>query len=187
MTPAVAALVLAPSPKSQKPLVIVPVDLSVKETVNGHVPIVGLPVKFAVGGKAPAPVSRLTLPPPLAVVKTTRLVKPAALVGAKRTTRLVPPKPGKAKGVPETIVKGPGLIVATPLVSAAPPRLVTTKLVCALALTATMPKSCSGGVTASWAGVRPAPVTLLLLLPPLLVKGTRLLKVAALVGLKVTA
>src|SRR2546427_12713758 len=149
MIPAVAVLVLAPSPKSQKPLVIVPVDLLVKETVNGHAPIVGLPVKFAVGGNAPAPVSLLTLCPPLPVVKTTRLVKPAALVGAKRTTRLVAPKPGKPKGVPETIVNGPPLIVATPLVSAAPPRLVTTKLVSALAPTATMPKSCSGGVTAS--------------------------------------
>src|SRR6266849_9018242 len=145
MTPEATVLLVAPSPKSQKPLVIVPVDLSVKDTVNGHMPIVGLPVKFAVGGNAPAPVSLLTLPPPLPVVKTTRLVKPAALVGAKRTTRLVPPKPGKAKGVPETIVKGPGLIVATPLVSAAPPRLVTTKLAWALAPTATVPKSCSGG------------------------------------------
>src|SRR6266568_3425937 len=184
---AVTVLVLAPSPKSQKPLVIVPVDLSVKETVNGHVPIVGLPTKSAVGGKAPVPVRVLVLLPPLPVVTISLFVKLAALVGAKRTTRLVPPKPDKAKGVPETIVNGPALTVATPFVSAAPPRLVTTKLAWALAPTATVPKSCPGGVTASWAGVRPVPVTLLLLLPPLLVKTTRLLKLAALVGMKLTA
>src|SRR5713101_9135403 len=158
MTPAVAVLVVAPSPKSQKPLVIVPVDLSVKETVNGHVPIVGLPVKFAVGASAPLPVKVLVLLPPFPVVKTSLLVKLAALVGAKRTTRLVAPKPGKAKGVPETIVNGPPLTVAAPLVSAAPPRLVTTKLAWALAPTATVPKSSLVGVTASWAGVRPVPV-----------------------------
>src|SRR6266851_5490191 len=173
---AVTALVLAPSPKSQKPLVIVPVDLSVNETVNGHAPLVGLPTKSAVGGNAPVPVTVLVLLPPLPVVKISLFVKLAALVGAKRTTRLVAPKPGNAKGVPETIVNGPGLIVATPLVSAAPPRLVTTKLAWALAPTATVPKSCPGGVTASWAGVRPVPATLLLLLPPLLVKTTWLLK-----------
>src|SRR5216684_6672893 len=178
MTPEAAVLMVAPSPKSQNRLVIVPVELSVKETLSGLRPVVGLPVKLAVGPSAPAPVTVLVLLPPLPVVKTSLFVKLAALVGAKRTTRLVPPKPGKAKGVPDTIVNGPPLTVATPFVSAAPPRLVTTKLVCALAPTATMPKSCSGGVTASWACVWPVPVTLLLLLPPLLVKTTWLLKAA---------
>src|SRR5712692_6767551 len=187
MTPEAAVLMVAPSPKSQKRLVIVPLELSVKETLSGLRPVVGLPVKFAVGASAPEPVRVLVLLPPLPVVTISLFVKLAALVGAKRTTRLVPPKPGKAKGVPETIVNGPPLTVATPLVSAAPPRLVTTKLAWVLAPTATMPKSSLGGATASWAGVRPAPVTLLLLLPPLLVKTTRLLKAAALVGLKLTA
>src|SRR6266849_4140422 len=184
---AVTPLVVAPSPKAQKPLVIVPVELSLKETLSGLRPVVGLPVKSAVGASAPVPVRVLVLLPPLPVVKTSLFVKLAALVGAKRTTRLVPPKPGKAKGVPDTIVNGPPLTVATPLVSAAPPRLVTTKLAWALAPTATVPKSSLVGVTASWAGVRPVPVTLLLLLPPLLVKTTWLLKVAALFGLKLTA
>src|SRR5713226_1064709 len=182
-----AVLMVAPSPKSQNRLVIVPVELSLKETLSGLRPVVGLPVKFAVGASAPVPVRVLVLLPPLPVVTISLFVKLAALVGAKRTTRLVPPKPGKAKGVPETIVNGPPLTVASPLVSAAPPRLVTTKLAWALAPTATAPKSSPGGVTASWAGVRPVPVTLLLLLPPLLVKTTWLLKLAALVGLKLTA
>src|SRR5713226_901046 len=145
---AVTVLVLAPSPKSQKPLVIVPVELSVKETPSGQEPLVGLPVKFAVGASAPAPVRVLVILPPLPVVKISLFVKLAALVGAKRTTRLVAPKPGRAKGVPDTIVNGPPLTVAAPLVSAAPPRLVTTKLAWALAPTATAPKSSPGGVTA---------------------------------------
>src|SRR6266446_6468606 len=119
MTPEAAVLMVAPSPKSQNRLVIVPVELSVKVTLSGLRPVVGLPVKFAVGAIAPAPVRVLVLLPPLPVVKISLLVKLAALVGAK---------PGRAKGVPETIVNGPPLTVATPLVSAAPPRLVTTKL-----------------------------------------------------------
>src|SRR5260370_41567037 len=81
---AVTVLVVAPSPKSQKPLVIVPVEWSVKETVKGHVPIVGLPTKSAVGGNAPAPVILLPLLPPL-LPKTTTLLKLAALVGLKLT------------------------------------------------------------------------------------------------------
>src|SRR5260370_6281126 len=187
MTPEAAVLRVAPSAKSQNRLVIVPVELSVKVTLSGLRPVVGLPVKFAVGPSAPVPVRVLVLLPPLPVVKTSLFVKLAAFVGAKRTTRLVPPKPGKAKGVPETIVNGPPLTVATPLLSAAPPRFVTTKLACALAPTATVPKSSLVGVTASWAGVRPVPVTLLLLLPPLLVNTTWVLKLDALGGLKLTA
>src|SRR5258708_30613153 len=187
MTPEAAVLTAAPSPKSQNRLVIGPVELSVKVTLSGVRPVVGLPVKFAVGASAPVPVRVLVILPPLPVVKISLFVKLAALVGAKRTTRLVAPKPGKAKGVPETIVNGPPLTVATPLVSAALPRLVTNKPAWALAPTARGPKSSRDGATANRAGGRPVPVTLLLLLPPLLVKTTWLLKVAALVGLKLTA
>src|SRR6266702_3089566 len=107
-------LVVVPLPKSQNRLVMVPVELSVKETVSGLTPLVGLAVKLATGTIAPVP--------------RTTLVKLPAVAGAKRTTRLVEPNPDRLKGVPETILKGPALIVATPLVSAAPPRLVTTKL-----------------------------------------------------------
>src|SRR6266849_591510 len=110
MTPEAAVLMVAPSPKSQNRLVIVPVE----ETLSGLKPVVGLPVKFAVGPSAPVPVRVLVLLPPLPVAKISLFVKLAALVGAKRTTRLVAPKPGNAKGVPDTIVNGPGLIVATP-------------------------------------------------------------------------
>ncbi len=67
--------------------------------------------------------------PPL-LVNTTALLKLPELVGAKRTTRLVEPNPARlnpdASG--ERILKGPPVIVATPLVTAAAPRLLTTKL-----------------------------------------------------------
>src|SRR5216683_5811813 len=145
-----------------------------------------LPLKVAPGATAPVPVSALVLLPSLAVLITTTLLKVAALPGAKLTTRLVEPKPARLKGVPERIVKGPPLIVARPLLSAAPPWLVITKLAWALAPTATVPKSRPAGETPSWAGVRPLPVTVLGELPPLLVKTTTLLKLPAAVGPKAT-
>src|SRR5713101_4062543 len=111
-------LVVAPSPKSQKRLVIVPDEPSVNVTPNGLRPLVGLPLKFAVGADAPLPVTVLVLMPPLPLVTTTLFVKLAALVGAKRTTRLVAPNPGRLNGVPDRIVNPDpsGLIVAAPLV-----------------------------------------------------------------------
>src|SRR5216684_7906323 len=119
---------------------MVPVELSVKLTVSGLSPLVGLPLKLATGTFAPVPVRALVLLPPLSVLTTTTLLKLAALPGAKRTTRLVEPKPERLKGVPERIVKGPPLIVARPLLSAAAPWLVSTKLVWALEPTAIVPK-----------------------------------------------
>src|SRR6266699_451276 len=153
------------SPKSQNRLVMVPVELSVKLTVSGLRPL-----------------------PPLLLLTTTTLLKLAALSGAKLTTRLVEPNPERLKGVPETTVNPDesGLIVARPLLRAAPPWLVITKLAWALEPTATVPKLRLPGVTASRAGVRPLPVTLLVELPPLLVKIARLLKLPALAGPKAT-
>src|SRR3989449_807774 len=179
-------LVVELSPKSQKRLVMVPLELSVKLTVSGLSPLVGLPLKLAAGATAPVPVSALVLLPALLLLTTTTLLKVAALPGAKLTTRLVEPKPARLKGVPETIVKGPPLIVARPLLSAAPPWLVITKLAWALEPTAITPKLRLSGGTPSWAGGRPVPVTVLAELPPLLVKTTTLLKLAALAGLKAT-
>ena len=89
--------------------------------------------------------------------------------------------------MPERIVKGPPLTVAVPLLNAAPPRFVTVKLSCALAPTATVPKLRLAGDTANCAGVKPTPVTVLVLLPPLLVNTTTLLKLAALAGAKLIA
>src|SRR6266851_3644390 len=147
-------LVVELSPKSQNRLVMVPVELSVKLTVSGLRPLVGLPLKPATGTIAPVPVRALVLLPPLSVLTTTTLLKVAALLGAKRTTRLVEPKPGRLKGVPETMLNGPPLIVARPLLSAAPPWLVITKLAWALEPTATVPKLRLPGETPSWVGVR---------------------------------
>src|SRR6266567_1156843 len=114
-------LVVELSPKSQNRLVMVPLELSLKLTVSGLRPLVGLPLKPAAGATAPVPVSALVLLPSLAVLNTTTLLKLAALVGANRTTTFVEPKAVKLNGVPERIVNGPPLTVAKPLVSAAPP------------------------------------------------------------------
>src|SRR3989442_3633959 len=116
-------LVVELSPKSQKRLVMVPLELSVKLTVSGLSPLVGLLVKLAAGATAPVPVSALVLLPALLLLTTTTLLKVAALPGAKLTTRLVEPKPLRLKGVPERIVNPgePGLIVARPLFRDAPP------------------------------------------------------------------
>src|SRR5713101_3833320 len=149
-------LVVELSPKSQNRLVMVPLELSVKLTVSGLGPLVGLPLKLAAGATAPVPVSALVLLPALLLLTTTTLLKVAAL------------------------------IVARPLLSAAPPWLVIAKLAWALEPTATVPKSRPAGETPSWAGVKPLPVTVLTELPPLLVKTTTLLKLPAAVGPKAT-
>jgi len=94
-------LVVTPSPKFQKRFVIVPLELSVKVTVNGLTPRTGLPTKLAAGTTAPMPATALVLLPALPLVITTTLLKLEALEGAKRTTRLVEPKPVRLKGVPE--------------------------------------------------------------------------------------
>src|SRR6266568_215219 len=114
-------LVVELSPKSQNRLVMVPVELSVKLTVSGLRPLVGLPLKLATGTNAPVPVRALVLLPSLSVLNTTTLLKVAALLGAKLTSTFVEPKAAKVNGVPETIVKGPPLIVTRPLVRATPP------------------------------------------------------------------
>src|SRR2546426_808933 len=114
-------LVVELSPKFQNRLVMVPVELSVKLTVSGLSPLVGLPSKLATGTTAPVPVSALVLLPALLLLTTTTLLKVAALPGAKLTTRLVEPKPARLKGVPEKMVNGPPLMVAKPLDSDAPP------------------------------------------------------------------
>ena len=56
-------LVVEPSPKSQNRLVILPFDWSVKLTVSGFKPPVGLAVKLATRGTTPAPVTGLVLLP----------------------------------------------------------------------------------------------------------------------------
>src|SRR6185369_9262642 len=67
------------------------------------------------------------------------------------------------------------------------PVLVMVKLACALVPTATVPKLMLEGRMASCGGVRPEPVTMLVELPPLLVKVTTLLKLTALSGAKLMA
>ena len=86
--------------------------------------------------------------PPL-LVKTTTLLKLAALPGVKRTTRFVEPKPGKLKGLPERMVNGPPLRVAAPLLRVAPPEFVIVNVACELEPTAIVPKLILDGVTAS--------------------------------------
>src|SRR5215510_1116700 len=100
-------LVVEPSPKSQNRLVMVPLEESVNVTVKGLKPLVGEAVNAAEGTIAPIPSSELVLFPPLLVVTTTTLLKAPGLTGAKLSTRLVAPKAGRLKGVPERIAKGP--------------------------------------------------------------------------------
>ena len=173
---------VVPSPKSQKRLVIVPVDESVKLTVKGLNPLIGVPEKLATGIIAPTPTTELMLSPALPVEITTALEKAPALPGAKRTIRLVEPKPGNVNGVPLRIVNGPGVKLAEPLVIGAPPRLVTVKLACTFEPTATVLKSRLSGITANCGGVNPTPLTTFVLLPPLLTNITALLNVPALTG-----
>src|ERR1051325_6523863 len=143
--------VVLPSPKFQKRLVIVPVEASLKFTINGHAPVVGLPVNPADGMNAPMPLTGLTALPPFAVLKLTLLLKLPALVGVNRTTTFVAPKPGRSNGVPDTMVNGPLVKLTTPLLTA--PVLVTTKVNCALVPTAMVPKFRLAGDTLICPGV----------------------------------
>src|SRR5712675_3053865 len=92
--------VVVSSPKSQKRLEMVPVELSAKLTINGLAPLVGAPVKPATGTSAPTPVTGLVLAPSFPAVKITALLKAAALVGANRTTTLVEANPGRLNDEP---------------------------------------------------------------------------------------
>src|SRR5258706_16234186 len=115
------------------------------------------------GTGAPRQVRRLVVLPS-SLQMTTALLKLPELVGAKLTNRFVEPKPARLKGVPDKRVNGP-LVLATPLLRTAPPWLVRTRVACTLEPAAIVPKSRLGGVTASRAGVKPEPATLLVLLP----------------------
>src|SRR6266478_6348934 len=118
-------LVVELSPKSQNRLVMVPLELSVKLTVSGLSPLVGLPLKLAAGATAPVPVSALAELPPL-LVKTTTLLKLAALAGLKATCTW-PVWPGaRLKGLPPAMAKG-SVALAVP-VRVRPPPLTTWKL-----------------------------------------------------------
>src|SRR6266403_1190477 len=120
----VARVLVVRSARYQVRLVIVPVEWSVNVTVKGLTPVIGVALMPACGWKAPLPETVLVLPPPLAVANTTVLVKVAALVGVKPSSRLVAPKPGKLKGVPERMAKVPSLSEseAVPPRREAPPR-----------------------------------------------------------------
>src|SRR5439155_122776 len=112
--------VVVPSPKSHSQLVIVPVELFVKLTVSGRSPLVGPPTKLATGIIAPAPVTPLVLLPPL-LLRTTALLKLAALVGAK-VTITCPVWPGpRLNGLPLPIPKES--VVETEPVNGRPPLL----------------------------------------------------------------
>src|ERR1041385_9028551 len=137
---------------------MVPVDRFVNMTVSGLRPLVGPPANAATGMIAPMPVTALVLLKLLPVLKTMALLKLIAFVGERRSPRFVEPKPGSEKGVPDNMLKGGEDVpsatnTALPLVIAAPPRFVTTKLACALEPSATFPKLRLDGNTPSWPGV----------------------------------
>src|SRR6266404_3562891 len=167
-------LVVIPSPKSQNRFVIVPVELSVKLTVTGQKPLVGLAWKLASGIVAPVPVTVLVELPALLVRKTTLLLKTPLATGANWITTLVEVWPDRLNELPATTLKTLSTLT-TALLMVTSPRFVATKLVWALAPTATVPKSKPAGETASCAGARPVPLSALVELPPLAVRKTTLL------------
>src|ERR1017187_7452005 len=72
----VITFVVPPSPKSQAQLVTPPLDVSVKVTVSGTAPLVGLPVKLATGAPSSSvytvvklsPTATLPINPPALVI-----------------------------------------------------------------------------------------------------------------------
>src|SRR5439155_619442 len=105
---------------------MVPLELSLKLTVSGLRPLVGLPLKPAAGASAPVPASELVLLPSLAVLKTTTLLKLPALVGLKATCTCPVWPGGRLKGLPPAMAKGS--VALTAPVSVRPPPLTTWKL-----------------------------------------------------------
>src|ERR1051325_3391845 len=155
--------------------------------VSGTEPVVDpVALNAATGTNAPVPVRALVLAPSLAEAKVTVLLNDDGLSGAKFMSRFVEPNPGMLNTELEMIVKGPPFSVAVPFVSVAPPRFVRMKLATAFEPTATVPKFRADGNTDSCAGVRPMPVTVFVLLPPLLEKTTALLKLAPAAGVNAT-
>ena len=67
-------LVTVPSPKSQNRFVMVPAEASLKKTVSGYAPMVGLPLKLADTACAPLPVTGFVLVPPLLLAISTTLL-----------------------------------------------------------------------------------------------------------------
>src|SRR6266404_7161198 len=167
-------LVVRPSPKSQNRFVIVPVELSVKLTVTGQKPLVGLAWKLASGIVAPVPITLFVEIPALVVRKTTLLLKTPFATGANWITTLVEVWPDRLNELPAAVLKTLST-VTTALLRVTSPRFVATKLVWALAPTAIVPKSKAAGETASCAGASPVPLTALVELPALAVVKTRLL------------
>jgi hypothetical protein len=106
-------------------------------------------VKLATGAFSipPVPVTVLVALPPLSVAKTTVLVNPLTLDGANCTNTLVELNPGTLKVAPDTIVNGPPVTVAVPLLTVVPTELVTVKLARAVVPVVTVPKSSVPGET----------------------------------------
>src|SRR6266850_1013657 len=86
-------------------LLMVPVELLTKLTVNGQKPLVGLPLNPATGTKAPLPLTRFVELPPLLVNRRSLLKLPSA-VGLKLTVTWLLWPPGTEKELAPAIPKG---------------------------------------------------------------------------------
>ena len=135
-------------------------------------------------GVWPTPVTEFVELPPL-LVKITLALNVPSPAGVNRTTTLVEPKPGRPKLPPEAMLNGAPTL-ATPLLTAPPPVLVTTNMALAFVPTSTTPKFVLAGLTTMLPGVTAVPVRALVALPPLLVKSRLVVKVPACVGLNAT-
>ena len=156
-----------------------------KITVSGKVPFVGLAEKLATGTMAPLPITLLVTLPPLPETNTILVLKVPAVAGANCTTTLVVPKPPSVKLLPDGILNG-WIVLTTPFVTVAPPRLVTTNVCNALDPTATQPKSQFVEVTRICPGVCPIPFTEFVKFVPLPEKTTFVTNVPSAVGVKLT-
>src|SRR5262245_18824288 len=109
---------------------MVPVEESANVTVSGASPLVVSALKFATGTTTPAPATALVELPPFEL-KTTWLLAAPSVEGANLTTTFVEPLGDTLKEPPERMVKTPAATEAVPL-SGEPPRLLTTRLACAV-------------------------------------------------------
>src|SRR5207247_8634930 len=84
------------------------------------------------------------------------------------------------------LLRSPPVTLAGPLLTVAPPELDTVNTPCVLVPVAIVPKFNAVGLTPICPGARPAPVTRLVELPPLLLNTTLLLNAPTATGRKLT-
>ena len=122
-------MLVPPSPNVHDWFVIVPVEVSVKVTVSGATPLVGLALNLATGVIAPIPVTAFVALPPL-LAKATEPVNDPAEPGLKLTFTCPVCPPPTLNGLPLTSPKLVPDTVTVPVNAIEPPLI--TENVCVL-------------------------------------------------------